>query len=127
VGSIYGKAIAADDIGLTGPIDPTVKFDSRDSLGTHETNQHDFWPGGDPTVVEKSRKKAFSPPRQPIFRGFCAPPGGSRFSPPLNLNHPQGLKNNATGSKAGAERSFWKLSHYTMENGSPFPFDENLR
>jgi hypothetical protein len=31
VGSVYGKAITATDIGLTEPIDPAVQFDSRDT------------------------------------------------------------------------------------------------
>lgn len=31
VGSVYGEAITAADIGLSVPIDPTVKFDSRDT------------------------------------------------------------------------------------------------
>lgn len=30
VGSVYGKAITADDIGLTGPVDPAIQFDARD-------------------------------------------------------------------------------------------------
>ena len=31
VGSVYGKAVTAADIGLTAPIDPAVQFDSRDT------------------------------------------------------------------------------------------------
>jgi hypothetical protein len=31
VGSVYGKAVTAADIGLTAPIDPAVQFDSRDA------------------------------------------------------------------------------------------------
>ncbi|QDU42119.1 hypothetical protein Mal52_05740 [Symmachiella dynata] len=31
VGSVYGKAVTAADIGLTAPIDPTVQFDARDT------------------------------------------------------------------------------------------------
>lgn len=31
VGSVYGKTVTAANIGMTGPIDPTVKFDSRDT------------------------------------------------------------------------------------------------
>lgn len=30
VGSVYGQEITAKDIGLTAPIDPTLKFDARD-------------------------------------------------------------------------------------------------
>jgi hypothetical protein len=30
VGSVYGKAITAADIGLTAPIDPAIRFDARD-------------------------------------------------------------------------------------------------
>jgi hypothetical protein len=30
IGSVYGKAITASDVDLTGPIDPALKFDSRD-------------------------------------------------------------------------------------------------
>ena len=31
VGSVYGRAITANDIGLTKPVDPAVRFDARDS------------------------------------------------------------------------------------------------
>jgi hypothetical protein len=31
VGSVYGKAVTAGDIGLTAPIDSAVPFDARDS------------------------------------------------------------------------------------------------
>ena len=31
VGSVYGKAVTAADVGLTGPIDPDVRFDARDT------------------------------------------------------------------------------------------------
>lgn len=30
IGSVYGKAVTAADVELTGPIDTTIKFDSRD-------------------------------------------------------------------------------------------------
>jgi hypothetical protein len=30
IGSVYGKTITAADVDLTGPIDPALKFDSRD-------------------------------------------------------------------------------------------------
>lgn len=31
VGSVYGKAVTAADIGLTAPIDPAIQFDGRDT------------------------------------------------------------------------------------------------
>ena len=31
VGSVYGKAVTAADVGLTAPIDPGVRFDARDT------------------------------------------------------------------------------------------------
>ena len=31
VGSVYGKTVTAADIGLTAPIDPAVRFDSRNA------------------------------------------------------------------------------------------------
>lgn len=31
VGSVYGKVITADDVGLTAPIDTQIKFDARDT------------------------------------------------------------------------------------------------
>jgi hypothetical protein len=32
VGSVYGKAVTAADVGLTAPVDPSVGFDARDTV-----------------------------------------------------------------------------------------------